>query len=172
MVGPRQTRATGVADRAMMVWLWERGTPPTVIARDINTSLTTVYRWIRRWRQDGSVRNKQRRTKCKKDIQKYAPIESIEEEQKAYGPSESNSGSFTTLYPPQHSYFLHNDLSLAGTWQKPHQYYKPFPVPCSSYCGYGANEGITDKNINTFQFSSSWIENTSTTAHSLSMNIK
>lgn len=59
MAKHRETRTTTVADRTLIVWLWERGTPPRTIACNVSTSLTTVYRWIRRWRQDRSLRNKQ-----------------------------------------------------------------------------------------------------------------
>lgn len=59
MARHRETRTTTVADRTLIVWLWERGTPPRTIACNVSTSLTTVYRWIRRWRHGGSLRNKQ-----------------------------------------------------------------------------------------------------------------
>lgn len=60
MVRGNSCRATALSERALMVWQWERGWSPRVIAQQANTSLTTVYKWIRRWRQDGSVKNRPR----------------------------------------------------------------------------------------------------------------
>lgn len=40
--------------------MWVCGIPVRTIARDTHISVTTVYRWIRRWRKEGHVNTKPR----------------------------------------------------------------------------------------------------------------
>lgn len=60
MIRQRGSCPTAVSERALIVWKWKCGLTPRIIAEEVNTSLTTVYRWIRRWKQSGSVRSRPR----------------------------------------------------------------------------------------------------------------
>ncbi|KAK3892810.1 hypothetical protein Pcinc_003398 [Petrolisthes cinctipes] len=53
-------RPTELRERAGFVWLWVQGWPVQAIAQHTGTSVTTVYKWIRRWQREGNVE-----TKCK-----------------------------------------------------------------------------------------------------------
>lgn len=53
-------RPTGLDERARFVWMWVEGLSVRMIAQQTGTSVTTVYRWIRRWQQEGHVENKTR----------------------------------------------------------------------------------------------------------------
>lgn len=55
MEAQRIRGSTPMARRAMIVWLWSRGLPARTIAQEAKTSITTVYRWIRRWKEVGSI---------------------------------------------------------------------------------------------------------------------
>lgn len=55
MRSQRASRPTGIGDRARFVWLWVRGMSAGTIAQETGTSVTTVYRWLRRWRRHGSI---------------------------------------------------------------------------------------------------------------------
>lgn len=57
--------------RSKTIMLWKQRMPPCKIARDVNVSLTTVYRWIRRWKQDGSMRLRPRNGRPKKFMIKH-----------------------------------------------------------------------------------------------------
>lgn len=46
---------TVYADRLRMVWLWLRGKSARQIALETGASLCTVYRWVRRWQEEGNV---------------------------------------------------------------------------------------------------------------------
>lgn len=46
---------TGLRERAWIVWLWVEGWSVRFIAQHTGTSVTTVYRWIRRWEREGNV---------------------------------------------------------------------------------------------------------------------
>lgn len=48
-------RATGSWERASFVWMWVSGMSLRAIARRTGASVTTVYRWIRRWQREGHV---------------------------------------------------------------------------------------------------------------------
>ncbi|XP_071540847.1 uncharacterized protein [Panulirus ornatus] len=55
-------KPTGVDDRARIVLMWADGVSPRDIAQEAETSVSTVYRWIRRWRKEGNVHS--RRCRC------------------------------------------------------------------------------------------------------------
>lgn len=57
----RQARATGVRERVRFVWMWLEGMSLRAIARHTGASVTTVYRWIRRWQREGHVNTRARR---------------------------------------------------------------------------------------------------------------
>lgn len=57
---PRPFGPTDLQERARIVWMWVCGIPVRTIARDTRISVTTVYRWIRRWRKEGHVNTKPR----------------------------------------------------------------------------------------------------------------
>lgn len=44
-----------IADRRRIVWLWLTGMAARDIATETGTSLSTVYRWIRRWEKEGTL---------------------------------------------------------------------------------------------------------------------
>lgn len=56
----RPRRSTAINDRARIVWLWETGMSARDIARDTGSSVTTVYRWIRRWREERNLKTRRR----------------------------------------------------------------------------------------------------------------
>lgn len=47
---------TVVAERAKIVRLWLQGATARAISQETGASLSTVYRWVRRWQQEGTVR--------------------------------------------------------------------------------------------------------------------
>lgn len=49
---------TLVAARACIVWLWLDGASARAISRQTGASLSTVYRWVRRWQEEGTVETK------------------------------------------------------------------------------------------------------------------
>ncbi|XP_063885581.1 uncharacterized protein LOC135113884 [Scylla paramamosain] len=51
----RRVRPTGAWERAGFVWMWVSGMSLRAIARCTGASVTTVYRWIRRWQREGHV---------------------------------------------------------------------------------------------------------------------
>ena len=56
----RNFRPTGLEERAHLVWLWVAGRSVHTIALLTGTSVTTVYRWIRRWQREGHVNSRPR----------------------------------------------------------------------------------------------------------------
>ncbi|KAK4327297.1 hypothetical protein Pmani_002238 [Petrolisthes manimaculis] len=46
---------TAMADRLVMVWMWLNGTSARRISRYTGASVSTVYRWIRRWYDEGTL---------------------------------------------------------------------------------------------------------------------
>lgn len=56
----REIRPTDLLDRAKFICLWMEGKPVKDIAKDLGTSTTTVYRWIRRWKSEGVVDSRPR----------------------------------------------------------------------------------------------------------------
>ncbi|XP_066985186.1 uncharacterized protein [Macrobrachium rosenbergii] len=51
----RSNKPTAVDDRARIVWMWVGGKSAYSIAQETGTSMTTVYRWLRRWKHEGNV---------------------------------------------------------------------------------------------------------------------
>lgn len=71
MESPRLSRPTNLTDRVRFVWMWISGMSARAIAQETGTSVTTVCRWIQRWRQEGNVNTKTRSGRpCKKMIRK------------------------------------------------------------------------------------------------------
>ena len=58
MCGCRSCLPTQRHERAGFVWLWAYGVPIRNIAVLSGTSITTVYRWIRRWQEEGHVNSR------------------------------------------------------------------------------------------------------------------
>nr|XP_053652035.1 uncharacterized protein LOC128702051 [Cherax quadricarinatus] len=56
----RTIGSTDVNDRATFIWMWENGSNARAIARDTGSSVTTVRRWINRWKKEGNVNTKPR----------------------------------------------------------------------------------------------------------------
>ncbi|KAG7159496.1 putative winged helix-turn-helix domain containing protein 12 [Homarus americanus] len=53
-------RITDLQDRAKFIWMWKDGFSVRMIANETGTSVTTVYRWIRRWQREGNLCTKTR----------------------------------------------------------------------------------------------------------------
>lgn len=47
-----------MAERARIVWLWLGGASARAISHQTGASLSTVYRWVRRWQEEGTVETK------------------------------------------------------------------------------------------------------------------
>lgn len=61
------TKSVAAANlRENIVWLWLMGSSAMDISKQMGVSLSTVYRWVRRWQEEGTVENRQdrRRYKC------------------------------------------------------------------------------------------------------------
>ncbi|XP_045102567.1 uncharacterized protein LOC123498989 [Portunus trituberculatus] len=56
----RNFRPTDLGERARLVWLWMAGRSVHNISVITGTSVTTVYRWIRRWQREGHVNSRPR----------------------------------------------------------------------------------------------------------------
>lgn len=56
----RSVRPTQSHERVEFVWLWASGVPVRDIAIRSHTSVTTVYRWIRRYQREGHVNTRPR----------------------------------------------------------------------------------------------------------------
>lgn len=50
---------TGMAERVLMVWMWAHGASPRDISSRTKTSASTVYRWLRRWQEEGTLETRQ-----------------------------------------------------------------------------------------------------------------
>ncbi|XP_053643873.2 glutamate receptor 4-like [Cherax quadricarinatus] len=61
MVQRRAFKPTGVDDRMRFVMMWVEGMSARDIALQTGSSVSTVYRWIRRWQRDGNVYGSRRR---------------------------------------------------------------------------------------------------------------
>lgn len=49
---------TGINNRSRIVWMWMAGVSARDIALHNGFSLSTVYRWVRRWKKEGAVNTK------------------------------------------------------------------------------------------------------------------
>ncbi|KAK4294304.1 hypothetical protein Pmani_033067 [Petrolisthes manimaculis] len=56
---------TVYADRLRMVWLWLRGRSPRQISHETGASLCTVYRWVKRWQEEGNVETRPHRSRTR-----------------------------------------------------------------------------------------------------------
>lgn len=56
----RAVKPTGVSDRARFVVMWLEGVSIREIAVRTGISVTTVYRWLRRWQREGTVSTRPR----------------------------------------------------------------------------------------------------------------
>ena len=76
MCGCRSCIPTQRHQRAGFVWLWAYGVPIRNIAVRSGTSITTVYRWIRRWQREGHVNSRPRSGRPKLRTKKgNAPVQ-------------------------------------------------------------------------------------------------
>lgn len=60
MEEPHSHKTTNITQRSKIVWMWISGQSARCIAQETHTSVSTVYRWIRRWEREGSVSTKPR----------------------------------------------------------------------------------------------------------------
>lgn len=56
------SRPTRRSERVLIVRMWLDGFPARLIASHLGTSSTTVYKWIRRFKEEGSVETRLRRS--------------------------------------------------------------------------------------------------------------
>lgn len=56
----RRTKPTSIWERASFVIMWTGGMSLRAIARQTGSSVTTVYRWIRRWQNEGHINTRTR----------------------------------------------------------------------------------------------------------------
>ena len=56
----RKAQPTTPWERVKFVLLWRHGMSLRTIARHTGSSVTTVYRWIRRWQQEGHINTRPR----------------------------------------------------------------------------------------------------------------
>ena len=55
--------ASAIARRIAIVQMWQKGIPIRNISNRTGSSVTTVYRWVRRWQEQGTVEAKPYRRK-------------------------------------------------------------------------------------------------------------
>ncbi|XP_047493855.1 uncharacterized protein LOC125042351 isoform X1 [Penaeus chinensis] len=60
MTGSRANALSVVSDRGRIIGLWEAGKSKVEISRQLGVHRTTVHKWIKRWRQEGSLKTKHR----------------------------------------------------------------------------------------------------------------
>lgn len=118
--------------RAMLVWMWMNGLSACAIAKCMDTSISTVYRWIRRWRHEGNVENRPRRgrihrSSCRlQDAPPLVPAPPLLQDTDARGVTPSKTSILLNVEPPtlgnsHHKY--HHDapqatsLNVAGSVQ-------------------------------------------------------
>lgn len=58
MVMKNAHRRTIMADRLVMVWMWLNGASARGISSHTGASISTVYRWIRRWHDEGTLQTR------------------------------------------------------------------------------------------------------------------
>lgn len=63
----RLHQTTTLADRSRFVWMWAGGMSARAIAQETGASVTTICRWIRRWRKEGHLNTKPRRGRPRKN---------------------------------------------------------------------------------------------------------
>ncbi|KAK4313262.1 hypothetical protein Pmani_003158 [Petrolisthes manimaculis] len=51
-------------ERTKIIWLWLAGLAARDIATETGTSLSTVYRWIRRWEKEGTLATRSQYDRC------------------------------------------------------------------------------------------------------------
>ncbi|XP_068216613.1 probable glutamate receptor [Palaemon carinicauda] len=51
---------TDMSERTRFIWMWASGLSVRDIARHTGSSVSTIYKWIRRWKKDGSIHTKNR----------------------------------------------------------------------------------------------------------------
>ncbi|KAK4309809.1 hypothetical protein Pmani_018570 [Petrolisthes manimaculis] len=82
-------RPTGLEERAEIVWLWVEGWSVKAIAQYTGTSITTVYRWIRRWQKEGNVSDRPRSGRPRSDAQNMGNIDGVVIGGNSINPSDS-----------------------------------------------------------------------------------
>lgn len=55
-----------LAERTWIVWMWLEGSSARSISQQTGASLSTVYRWVRRWQDEGSVATRPYHRRLKK----------------------------------------------------------------------------------------------------------
>lgn len=63
----RLHQTTNLADRSRFVWMWSIGMSARSIAQETGASVTTICRWIRRWRKEGHINTRPRRGRPRKN---------------------------------------------------------------------------------------------------------
>ncbi|XP_045102571.1 uncharacterized protein LOC123498994 [Portunus trituberculatus] len=123
MCGCRSFRPTEGHERAEFVWLWASGMPVRDIAVRSGTSVTTVYRWIRRWQREGHVNTRPRSGRppvSTTPTQNLSPL--------------TNSSPGATTCVPVPVLFLTQDAALPGMQSLVYQTPAPLYAPPVSEC--------------------------------------
>lgn len=63
----RLHQTTSFADRFRFVWMWSGGMSARAISLETGASVTTICRWIRRWRKEGHVNTRPRKGRPQKN---------------------------------------------------------------------------------------------------------
>ncbi|XP_068228604.1 probable glutamate receptor [Palaemon carinicauda] len=98
--------------RARLVWMWYQGMSARRISYETGLSTTTVYRWIRRWQEEGNVCTKSRsgrpRNEAKQMVAQYIVLSG---KNKSLTTDELRDimSYFQSVVPPHQSYILFDD---------------------------------------------------------------
>lgn len=87
-------KVTSLADRKEFVQLWRSGLSARTISKVKGTSVTTVSRWLRRWRCEGNVSTKHR---CGKQCEIFAGTYTYLGNKRHNPPAEINSTFFSWI---------------------------------------------------------------------------
>lgn len=69
LLDSRMAKSIGAeSSRKQIVWLWLTGCSALAISKKTGVSLSTVYRWIRRWQAEGTVETRPHRRRSYKNL--------------------------------------------------------------------------------------------------------
>lgn len=94
----RRTRPTSSWERARFVIMWTGGMSLRAIARHTGSSVTTVYRWIRRWQHEGHISTRNRIHSSSEYYNQYYVFKTEAAENKNDTTSPVHDQALTTAY--------------------------------------------------------------------------
>ena len=112
-----------IAARRWVVWLWLRGVSAMAISQQTGVSLSTVYRWVRRWHEEGSVearpyRRLYRQAKAKwrdNEVHQVSTKAETSKFEKSLPPTKKETNSVYSRVPTRAPIQLH-DLFHRSDW--------------------------------------------------------